>query len=164
MISFSKRMFTLVAAGAVFVSTGVASAQQRGPAKHEARMQQRVVEKLGPSLGLDESQSQELASLLKSSGEARRAAMKNVHAEREALRQLVEGKAPAEELNARRARLEAAVAGVPSMLDVLADTGRILDAEQQAKLALKLSGHERGPGAKKWPQRMGKGRRGAKAD
>lgn len=175
MRSFTKRSFTLFAAGLLLASTSIASAAERGPgkrgecqgakrgecdpAKRGERMQKRVTEKLGPSLGLDEAQSQELAAIMKASAEARMAAMKTVRAEREQLRVLVENKAPAKDIEAQRAQVEAAMVAVPSKLDVLASTSRVLNAEQQAKLTLKLSGHERGKRGKK-----GEGRRGPAAE
>lgn len=144
----SKRAFTmLAAAGLLALSSGVA---QANPARHgdpakkaerQERMQQEMTKRLGASLGLDEAKAKEVADILGAARLARQEAMKTVRAERDALKQLVERKASAKELDAQRARLEAAVANVPSSLEVLSQTGRVLDAEQQAKLAVRLSDH-----------------------
>lgn len=163
-----KRSFTLFVAGLLLSTAGVAAAGERDaakrdPAKRGEMMEKRVVEKLGPSLGLDEAKSKELAVILKESAQARMAAMKDVKAERDALKQLVENKAPADVVAAQRAQVEAAMAKVPSKLDVLASTSRILDAEQQAKLTLKLSGHEGGKRGMRHGKK-GEGRRAPKAE
>lgn len=162
----SSFTFTLLAAGLLFTTASVASAGEHCLGKRGAKMEKRVVEKLGPSLGLDEAKSQELAAILKESRVARMEAMKTVRAERDTLKQLLENKASGNELDAQRANVEAAMVNVPSKLDVLASTGRILDAEQQAMLTLKLSGHGHGKKGKmrKRGGRKGEGRRGPKAE
>lgn len=163
---FPKRSIILAAAGLVFATAGVATAERgdgpRDPAAFAQKMEKRVVEKLGPSLGLDEAKSKELAAILAESGKQRHAAMKKVKDERGKLQQLVDNKASAKELDAQRAQLEAALNDVPSRTEVLAATGRILNSEQQAKLALKLSGKKGFHGKKGHHGKKGEGKRGGK--
>lgn len=132
----------LVAAAVVGVAPGAFAQEKERPSveeraeKRQARMERMVRERMAPKLGLDQAQEERLLGALQEVALERKAAMRAVKAEREALAALVERGASDAELSAQLERLEAASDKVPKRGALLDKTATFLTAEQQAKLAL----------------------------
>jgi Spy/CpxP family protein refolding chaperone len=104
--------------------------------QHIERKIERKIERLAPKLELDEQATARLMALMKDNAKKRHAAMSELKLEREALRSLVEGKAPEAELARQLDRLRDAMAKLPSKTALIDDARAFLTVEQQAKLVL----------------------------
>jgi hypothetical protein len=103
--------------------------------KRLERMEKRIQTKLAPKLGLDEKATQELVNIFKTTALERKAAMKKVQSEREALKALVESGNDAQ-INDQLDRLKEAMQDVPKRHAIFDKTRDVLTPKQQALLVL----------------------------
>lgn len=121
--------------------------EKRDPAQRQAKVEQRVRERLAPKLGADEKTTARLVEIFQQAAEERAAAGRQIREERQALAAMVASKASPRDLDAQLVKLEDALSRQPSKHAVLAQTREVLTPQQQATLVLSFGrGGGKGPG------------------
>lgn len=156
----TQKLAALVSASFLALGLAVGPAAQARPYAEpdqmgeqiDQKIDRRVKERIAPALGLDEATARKFADVLKQDAQRRFEAMKNVRAERQTLRALVDRGASDAELTAQLHRIDAAKSAVPDRTATRERLRSLLTPQQQAKLELM------GPGQRGMGQGQGQNR------